>query len=236
MKKFVIVIISFLVLFIFLVLNYLLWDKENLQKQRDNEKIQQDWLRGENLTLRTTVDELEQKLAALEDQNDTQRDKIVELEQQVRQALERENSNLKAIQEKDQALGDYKLLMEDELKAVVNEWFSQITKAAYEESFNLLDKDFKLWNRRFNSKDYINFISAVKSVALAEESKDTNEKSFIILGDGEPYIIKTQVKVTLVIKESQNFLDMKSGPNTLEMSFKYNRDTSNWVIMSVQTI
>lgn len=237
MKKFVIVIISFLVLFIFLVLNYLLWDKENLLKQRDTDKIQQDWLRGENLTLRTTVEELEQSVSNLEEEKDAQRDEIVELEQQVRLALQRENSNLKAIQEKDQALYDYKLLMSDELKSVATLWFSHISKSEYEESFNLLDKDFTLWNKRFNLQEYIEFISEIKSITLQEEPKDSEDKAFIILGDGdEPYIIKTQIKVNIDSKESKIIEDLESGANTLEVSFKYNRDTSNWVIMSILTL
>ena len=48
MKKFVIVIISIVVLFSFLMLNYLVWDKENLQKQRESDRLEQDWLKGQN--------------------------------------------------------------------------------------------------------------------------------------------------------------------------------------------
>ena len=66
MKKFVIVMIAILVLFVFLMLNYLLWDKENLLKQSEHDKIEQDWLRGQNRTLQATVNEQEQTIKALE--------------------------------------------------------------------------------------------------------------------------------------------------------------------------
>ena len=65
MKKFVTVIISFLILFIFLTLNYLLWDKENLLKLRDNDRIEQNWLRGQNLSLQNTVEQLERSMKDL---------------------------------------------------------------------------------------------------------------------------------------------------------------------------
>ena len=40
MKKFVVVMITILVLFVFLMLNYLLWDKENLLKQSESDKLE----------------------------------------------------------------------------------------------------------------------------------------------------------------------------------------------------
>ena len=60
MKKFVVVMISVIVLFVFIMLNYLVWDKEKLQNQRESDRIEQDWLRGQNRILSTTVSELEE--------------------------------------------------------------------------------------------------------------------------------------------------------------------------------
>ena len=62
MKKFVIVMITIMILFVFLMVNYLLWDKENLLKQTESDKIEQDWLRGQNRTLQATVNEQEQAM------------------------------------------------------------------------------------------------------------------------------------------------------------------------------
>lgn len=236
MKKFVIVMISFLVLFIFLVLNYLLWDKENLLKQRDSDKIEQDWLRGQNRTLQTTIEELEQDMAGLEDQNSAQRDKIAELEQQIRLALQRENVNLKDIQEKDQALGDYKALMAEDLEALLTNWFDSISKSRYEESFNRLDPQSILWGHRFDLENYISFISSIGMITLKEETKDSNDESFMVLDSTEPTIIETQARVSIKLKEGVKPEELESGALALKISFKYDRDASNWAIMSVETL
>lgn len=60
--------IAAIVLFVFLMLNYLVWDKERLQNQRESDKIEQDWLRGQNRILSTTVNDLEQANKKLEEE------------------------------------------------------------------------------------------------------------------------------------------------------------------------
>ncbi len=239
MKKFVVVMISFLVLFVFLMLNYLLWDKENLLKQRDTDKIEQDWLRGQNRTLQTTVEELEQDIKALDKQNDEQRDKIVDLEQQVRLALQRENDYLKELQVKDAALRDFKSFMGDELNIVAVQWFTDISKNRIEESFTLLDGGATLWGKIYSKEEYIKFISAIQAITIQEEQKETDIKPLTILEDqGEPYVIMTQIQVTVSIKEENNesFKDLVNGQNTLEVVFKYSPDTTHWKIRSVSTL
>jgi hypothetical protein len=239
MKKFVVVMISFLVLFVFLMLNYLLWDKENLLKQRDTDKIEQDWLRGQNRTLQTTVEELEQDIKALDKLNDEQRDKIVDLEQQVRLALQRENDYLKELQVKDAALRDFKSFMGDELNIVAVQWFTDISKDRIGESFTLLDEGATLWGKIYSKEEYIKFISAIQAISIKEEQKESDIKSLTILEDqGEPYVIKTQIQVEVSIKEEHReaFKDMGNGNNTLEVIFRYDPDTANWGILSVSTL
>ena len=80
MKKFVIVMIAAIVLFVFLMLNYLVWDKERLQNQRESDKIEQDWLRGQNRILSTTVNDLEQANKKLEEEVAYQKTEISNLE------------------------------------------------------------------------------------------------------------------------------------------------------------
>ncbi len=84
MKKFVVIMISALVLFTFLMLNYLLWDKENLQKQRETDKVEQDWLRGQNRILTTTVEELEQANSKLEKEIKEYKDNIDDMESRIK--------------------------------------------------------------------------------------------------------------------------------------------------------
>lgn len=238
MKKFVIVMISLLVLFVFLIVNYLLWDKENLLKQRDTDKVEQDWLRGQNRTLQTTVEDLEQSVEALKDINDEQKDKIVDLEQKVRLALQNENSNLKEIQLKHEAIGVYKSFMSDKLKNVAIQWFARISKGKLEESYALLDKEAVLWGKSYDLANYTKMISAIEAISAQDEVKEGSEKPFAVLYDSEPYTIKTQIIINMSIKEAEKekFNGLETGSNTLDITFFYNKDIADWVIKSVDTL
>lgn len=238
MKKFVTVIISFMVLFIFLVLNYLLWDKENLLKLSDNAKVEQDWLRGQNRTLQTTVDELEQSVKDLDDQNNIQKDKIVDLEQQLGTALKRENDNLKTIQTQNDALSFYKSFMKAKLKEVSGQWFSDISNNKAEHSFTYLDKNFKLWEKFYDTTQYMEFISAFQNIEIKKEQTDDVQIFDILKDQEDPYEIRARVSVNISIKKDRqpDFKNINDGLNTLELVFRYDTDSSNWVIKSVSTI
>lgn len=236
MKKFVIVMISLLVLFVFLMLNYLLWDKENLLKQRDTDKLEQDWLRGQNLTLQSTVDELQRNIETLKGQNDTQRNRIVELERQVSEALQRENSNLLEIQDHKEALRHYKSFMEDEIYQVAEQFFARLTSANPEESWAFLDKSCKLWGRSYSLDQYIELISGIKSITIKED-KDTDVKPFVILADqGGAYEIKSQIRIEVSLNEEKGFIHLDPGENTLEVIFTYNTESAHWAIASLSTL
>lgn len=239
MKKFVIVMISLLVLFVFLMLNYLLWDKENLLRQRDTDKIEQDWLRGQNLTLQSTIEELERSNQTLKTQNDSQQSRIVELEQQVSQALQKENETLKEIQSTDEALRNYKSFMGDKLNEVAAQYFSEISAQKLEESWTFLEKDCKLWGNNYSLESYIEFIAAIQSIMIVEENKESEKKPFTLLEDqGGAYEIKAQIQVTASIREEneEGFENLKNGDNTLEVIFTYDPDTTHWAITSLSTI
>jgi len=232
MKKFVTIIVSFLVLFIFLMLNYLLWDKENLLEQRDSDQIQLDWLRGQNLALQSTIDQLEQKIRVLETKSDMQQNNIIDLENKLRLAAEKESSITNEANKAKEALSLFKSLMEDNLKKVVSQWFADITANRIEDSFVYLDEGFILWNKQFGKDQYIEFISDIESIAVKEGKNNDNIKPFIILKDqGDPYEIITRIQVTSSVKG--NFRDILTGNDTLEIVFRYNADLGNWVIKSV---
>lgn len=236
MKKIVIVLVSFIVLFTFIMLNYLLWDKENLMEQRDNNKIEQDWLRGQNRTLQTTVEELEQTIKDLQSQKEDQQNTIIELENKLREALEIENDNLQKIQEKDHALNTYKLFMEDEVRKVANKWFSAITNNRYDESYSYVDKEFAFFGERLDKEEYLKTISGIESIYI-QETGNSKVKSFAVLQDDVgAYDIKVRVQTSINIKQSSTDKiknTLQNGSNALEIVFRYSPDLENWAIVTV---
>lgn len=230
MRKFVTIIVSFLVLFIFLMLNYLLWDKENLLEQRDSDKIQQDWLRGQNLALQSTIDELEQKIKTLETKSDAQQSNIIELENKLRQAAENESNTTNELNKANEALIVFKSLMAEELKDLTDKWFNDITANRFEDSFGYLDEGFTLWGKKYGKDEYIDFISGIESISVRGGKSDDN-KSFIILKEqGDPYEITARIQVAASVRSSfKNLTDN----DIMEIVFRYDADLGNWVIRSV---
>lgn len=236
MKKIVIILVSFLVLFTFIMLNYLLWDKENLMEQRDMNKIEQDWLRGQNRTLQTTVEELEDAVRDLQSQKETQQNKIIELENQLREALEKENENMQKIREQNQALNTFKVFMEDQVREIAAKWFSDITNNRYEASYLYLDKEFTFFDTPLNKEEYLKTISEIESIYI-QNSKNDMTKSFVVLqDDAGAYDIKARVQTTLSLRQPNAERiknNLRNGANTLEITFRYNPDLENWVIIMV---
>ncbi|MGI6085183.1 MAG: hypothetical protein ACOYIF_07015 [Acetivibrionales bacterium] len=236
MKKFVIVMISAIVLFMFLMLNYLVWDKGNLQNQRESDKIEQDWLRGQNRILTATVEELEQANKKLESENASQKKEISDLESKLLVARQKETSDLQAIQKQEEALNIFKGLMYEDVKRVTEKWFLSITQKKAHDSLEYLDKDFMLWSTSYRENEYIEFISNIESISLVEINSD-KDNAFIVVPGGEPHVVQANLTVNAYVKEEaqKSMPYLVDGQNTLEMGFKYNSESKKWVILYVVT-
>ena len=235
MKKFVIVMISAIVLFMFLMLNYLVWDKENLQNQRETDKIEQDWLRGQNRILSATVEELEQANKKLENENASQKERINDLGLELSIAKQKAVSDLQTLQKQEQALVFFKSLIKDDLKQVTEKWFSNITLEKYHDSLNYLDKDFTLWGNSYEENEYIELMSNIKSISLADESNSNN--AFTIINGEEPHLVQARLIVNAYVVEEANksLPHVVNGINNLEIGFNYNSESKNWAILYVIT-
>lgn len=237
MKKFVIVMISAIVLFIFLMLNYLVWDKGNLQNQRENDRIEQDWLRGQNRILSATVEELEQANEKLESENASQKKEISDLEAKLLFAQQKATSDMHAIQKQEEALNVFKGLMYEDVKRITEKWFLSITQKKAHDSLNLLDKDSTLWGLSYEENEYIELISNIESISIAEESNSDKESTFTVLPGGEPHIVQASLIVNAYVKEEaqKSMPNLVDGLNTLEIGFNYNSESKSWAILYVIT-
>lgn len=237
MKKFVVVMISAIVLFVFLMLNYLVWDKERLQNQRESDKIEQDWLRGQNRILTATVDELEEANKKLQEEVASQKKEISDLEEKLRDARQKEANYLQEKQRQIEALDTFKSIMKENVKEIAQKWFSSITQKAYHDSFAFLSKDFTLWGKSYEEKEYIDLISNINSISLAEKSGSRQDAVFTVLSGGEPDVIQATLMVDAYIEgEAKEILPhLVNGINTLEVGFVYDKDKESWVILYVIT-
>ena len=238
MKKFVILMITFLILFVFLMLNYLLWDKENLQKQSVLDKATQDYFRGKNNELQIIVNEQEQSTNSLKQDNLAYQHQITDLERQLRQANTIKESIEKQIDVKSEAIDEYKLHTDAILKALTQQWFDAISNQSYEDSYLLLDPQYLIFGGHFDEEAYLDYIAAVASIGFIEqdEEQQKSDPNFEILkGRGDDYEIIAIVTVNVSITEEhkEEFQDMVDGMNRFQIGFRYNPENDKWAIMSV---
>lgn len=237
MKKFVIFLISALVIFVFFMLNYLVWDKENLQNQRDSDKIEQDWLQGQNRILNSTVEELEKTVAQLEDDISEQKSKIIVLDEGLRISRQQQSASGRTIIEQENALNLYKSFLADDLKSTTEEWFLSISQKRYEDSIAFLDKEFKYFGEKYVEEDFIKVVSSINSIELIKNNEEDTE-TFVVLENGSPYIIKIHLMAKVSISDDSmdsNTMGLSQDINSLEIGFSYNFMSKNWLVSYMNT-
>ncbi len=239
MKKFIIVMISFLVLFVFLMLNYLLWDKENLQKERESDKIEQDWLRGQNRTLQSTISEHERTIQSLEGKNNSQKEQISILEQQLTLSEQIGKSREAELAAQKEAVTLYKEFTAPALVETVRGWFADISEANYEGSYLKMAENATVFGSNMSKEAYIMFISVFKSLTVVEETEE-NLKVYEFINDREDiYQIHIQLKADILLKEEKPELpgfSLTDGINVLDMVFLWNSTEKYWAILVVSTV
>lgn len=259
MKKFVILMISFLVLFVFLMLNYLLWDKENLQKQSASDKIEQDWLRGQNRTLQSTIEEQEADISQLKRESQNYQSRIIELEQQLRQTKDEKETSLQQMEILTQAVSEYQLYTLDTLKSFTNNWFLSINEARYEDAYGFFSSDAVLFEKALEKEAFEDGMSRIKSISLVEQDEELEKlhPSFEIMkGMGNVYEVMAKATIELNIaaeadggKDAEDkksdtpgenalepFSNLVEGVNQLQITYRYFPEEKKWVMVSILAI
>mgnify|MGYP000951469952 CR=1 FL=1 len=251
MKKFVVVMIAILVLFVFLMLNYLLWEKENLVKQSESDRVEQDWLRGQNRTLQATVNEQEQAIKALEAEKNQLQSRINSLEEELRRINTQVESYRKDISNKGQAINSYKMLTESMLCQLTLEWFESISNRDYDAAWELMAPGHTVFGRQYSQEEFARFMEAVHKISLAEKTDEEDDGSGtendgkqdtadgfhfeILRGFGNEYEVmaELQAEVTLDGEADGEDSGWVQGANKLRMTFLLNPDEQKWVIKAI---
>lgn len=238
MKKFAVIMITILVLFIFLMLNYLLWDKENLMKQNESDRIEQDWLRGQNRTLQATIEEQEETIKELELENSRLSARISSLEQEIDLLNQRVENYRKEIAEKSQAIENYKLLTKDLLLELTAEWFESISRRDYDGAWEFMMPDPMIFGSRCSKEDLKAIFSPVHSIRFAGNvgEREAAGLPFEILKNyGNVYEVTAVVEADVSIgeKREDGVSGWREGVNRIRMTFVFSPDEQRWAIKSV---
>lgn len=247
MKKVIVVIISILFLSVFLMMNYLLWDKDNLLKQQEDNQIQQDWLRGQNSTLSDDIRELETAKKKLEAELEDATAQNNSLQRQLTTANGRETTLRRGLDAKNGSLEALKTASLPILRTLLSDWMTTINEGRTTDSYLYFTPDFRFLQKSLSQEDYRLLIeSSIKAITFVNtESADgsgTGEASapppmlFERIG-GEiqdlSVLVRAQVQVERPAEKEQRAGEIQSGLNTFHILYQYDTINQKWYIQTI---
>jgi cell division protein FtsB len=247
MKKFIVVVISLLFLTVFLMMNYLIWDKDNLLQQQQDSNNQQDWLRGQNSALSDTISELEENIKTLERDKTSLNEQNNALQRQVIAATGREASLRFALDAKTQNLDTLKTASLPLLRTLFSDWMTAVTERRMEDSLLFFTQEYQLFQKNMTPERYRELmegtlLSLVYHRAPQPEGDPETIPPVVMFErvgnetDDLSVRVRTQVIAALVPEAVPAAQDLKNGMNTLQILFVYDDINQKWYIQSIMLV
>lgn len=233
MKKLALVMICTLLIVVFIAFNYLLWDRENKEKDIEN-------LERLRTSSSTSIDTLGRKIKELEDENNFLKDRMNELETSNR-LLEHEKKRLGQDKTDIENILDRKLEIIDVLKQhadlkpleeIAVKWVENIDQSDYTAAYELMQKQSSNPEGFTDVNDftasYKNIVKNIKitSIELCTEGIPDNKRGDIIF--------KAELEVQLVNqRNSAPKVQLNEGVNEVFFIFDYDKKTERWMIANI---
>lgn len=244
MKKFIVVVISLLFLTVFLMMNYLIWDKDNLLQQQQDSKNQQDWLRGQNSALSDTISELEENIKILERDKANLNEQNNSLQRQVIAATGREASLRSSLDNKTQNLDVLKTASLPLLRALFSDWMTAVTEKRLEDSLLYFSQDYQIFQKTMTPESYrelmeTTLLSLVYHRAPQPEGEPESIPPVVMferVGNESKDLtvrVRTQVIAALAPESTPTPPYLKTGMNTLQVQFTYDSINQKWYIQYI---
>ncbi|HHW32247.1 MAG TPA: hypothetical protein GXX20_11360 [Clostridiaceae bacterium] len=234
MKKLVLIVVWLLLIAVFVVLNYLIWDREN--KEKDIESLES--LNASNSSsiaaLGREINNLETEKKRMESEIFDLKKKISDLEDANKKIEEDNKKNLEIIQRKNETI--YTLIQQsgtkDIEKAIIN-WVDSINAGNYDEAYKLIrlrpSSNQVLMSPKEFADNYKNSIKSIKieSMEFLPEDILDNKKGDIVF------------KVQFIIEKSEgfdrSFTDFSEGLNERYITVDYSKEMEQWMISGIFT-
>lgn len=231
MKKFVLVLVCVLILVIFIAFNYLLWEKENRDKDIEN-------LKYINISSNSRINAYERDIKGLEGQIKLLEEKLTELEKG-NKLLEEDKLQLEKKNTDYVRLVEHKNMVIDMLKGIVNikdlevpvrKWTEAVDAGKYEDAYNLLGKNILEQEgfRKFN--DFAEkFKNSVKTVRIKDINLVTEG---VAEGKEGDIIFKVVLEVDVTESESKAN-EFKKGSNERFFTVDFDDQRGSWLISDI---
>ena len=231
MKKLVLFLVSALIIFTFIALNYLIWEKENREKDIEN-------LKYINLNSNSRINAYERDIKNLEEQLKTLKAELSELEnnnkllEEDKLKLEKEVANYtELIEKKNGTIGALTQMVNiKELDAPVRKWIEAIDSGKYEEAYKIQSKELLEQQNIKNPGDFAQkFKNSVKSMKIKDIKLVTEKVPEDKMGN-IIFNVAVDVEKTENNQENNVFIN---GSNNLFFTVDYDVELKCWVISSI---
>ena len=232
MKKFVLVMICALLMVIFIAFNYLLWDREN--KEKDIQTLETS-----NASNDASITALGREIKLLEDENRTLKTRLDDLDKTYKTLLASKNQ-LEQGKVKDSQLMEHQNAIIDSLKrnvdiklleAPVKKWIEAVDAGDYDKAYTFQNKSF---NDKMGFTSNFDFAAAFRS-----EVKNIKFKSVKLVVDGLPeemkhaFVLSVIVEVKTTPYEGKARLGLSEGSNERIFTLDYDSILNDWTIQDI---
>lgn len=227
MKRFVVIVTSLLIIFVFIALNYLLWDREALVTQGESNQASIEALTRMNMTLNQEKSNLEQQAADLKKQIEGLEGKIKGLENDIVIQKSITEDKTKFIVSMKEHIDS------SPVRTMTLDWIDNINGAEFSEAYLKGGASCSFWGNYWSIQvlsDYFDQNVEQIKIMQDEESKPIIDIIPIKTPDWEMSVY-IRVQVTLKEGAKQDFL--KQGENVLHMTCNYMERLNQWMITSV---
>lgn len=235
MKKLVLVMVCAMLMALFIAFNYLLWDREN--KEKDIQSLEHS-----NASNNASITVLGEKINKLEEDGREQKDKISKLEN-MNKLLQEDNSELQQEKEKmnsilvqrETIINILKQAVDSKLfEAPIRKWADALDKGEYKTAYDLYDRDLNdpLKTLSFGdfSSSYKNIVKSIKIKSLKlyiDENSVDKQGEIIFTGSFD-------VKIAEDADKSKT--QWKDGQNERYFTIGFDAVKNDWIISKISSV
>ncbi|NLK68336.1 MAG: hypothetical protein GX283_04140 [Clostridiaceae bacterium] len=230
MKRFVVIITSLLFIFVFIALNYLLWDRESLVTLKESNQASIDALSRINMNLSEENNKLYQQSEALRKDIAALEKKIIELEETSREqqlVMDWQKEFILALKDK---------INPEPIKSEAIDWISSISEKQFDKAYLKSTTLCKFWGNSWTPKSFTNyFVQNIEDIQLELDAEDNSALIEIIPEQTTDYNVRALIHARVSLKEEANDEYLQQGVNIIKLDFTYSERQGQWVIIAVNS-
>lgn len=227
MKRFVMIVTSLLIIFVFIALNYLLWDRENLVTQSESNQASIEALTRMNMTLNQEKNSLEQQISELKQQKKGLEEKIKGLESEIAAQKGITDEKVKFIQNMKEHIDTRPL------EAMTLQWVSAIIDGKYSEAYLKGGTNCSFWGNSWSLRIFTDYFEQNVEQIQFVQNKESKPNINIIPIKTPDWEMSVYIRVHVTLKDGADQTYLKPGENVLHMACTYAQQLDQWVINSI---